>query len=163
MANQPSPPSLELVYIEIKDRLAAQLHQVDTLDSKAGTVLSIASLVMTIAAGLQVSFGRGAVENLPLGLLLSGAILYAVTMFFAFRGYWVRNFRRDPDPGPLRDRYLFQSPDFTKRRIMANMIQSFSVNRELIESKVWNIRFAIIFLAAQTLILVGALVAERVV
>ena len=161
MTTQPHPASLDIVYVEVKERLAAQLQQVETLDSKAGTVLSIASLVMTIAAGLQVSFARGAIESLPLTLLVLGTALYASTAFFGFRGYWVRNFRRDPEPGPLRDRYLFQDVNFTKRRILANMIQSFQINRDLIESKVWNIKVAILSLAAETLALVGALVSER--
>lgn len=155
------PPSLEIVYQEVKERLDLQLHQVDTLDGKAGTVLSVASVVMTLAAGLQVSDNREALQGWPLVLLLAGTTFYAFTMLFGFRGYWLRNFRRDPEPGSLRDRYLFQPADFTRRRITANMIQSFEVNRDLVESKVWNIKASIILLAVQTLTLVAALVLQR--
>ncbi|MDP2674200.1 MAG: hypothetical protein Q8Q00_04740 [Dehalococcoidia bacterium] len=161
-ANQPHPPSLDVVYQEVKERLDIQLHQVDTLDAKAGTVLSVASLVMTIAAGLQATVGREDLHGWPLILLLAGALFYAFAMLFAFRGYWLRNFRRDPEPKPLRDLYLFQAPDFTKRRLTANRIQSFELNSQLIESKVWNIKAAIILLAVQTLTLVMALVLQRV-
>lgn len=97
----------------------------------------------------------------PLVLLLAGTLFYAFTMCFAFRGYWLRNFRRDPEPGPLRDLYLFQTPDFTKRRLTANRVQSFELNSQLIESKVWNIKTAIILLAMQTITLTAALVLQR--
>jgi hypothetical protein len=157
----PHPPSLDIVYEEVKERLDLQLHQVDTLDAKAGTVLSIASLVMTIAAGLQATISREDLRDWPLVLLLAGAMFYAFTMLFAFRGYLLRNFRRDPEPRPLRDLYLFQPADFTKRRVTANRIESFELNSGLIESKVWNIKVAIILLAVQTLTLVAALVLQR--
>ncbi len=155
------PPSLEIVYQEVKERLGLQLHQVDTLDGKAGTVLSVASIVMTLGAGLPIARASDAIETWPLVLLLAGTTFYGSTMFFAFRGYWLRNFRRDPEPGPLRDRYLFQSPDFTRRRIIANMVQSFEVNEPLIESKVWNIKVAILLLGIQTITLVAAFIVER--
>lgn len=163
MNAQPHPPSLDIVYQEVKERLDLQLRQVDTLDAKAGTVLSVASLVMTIAAGLQAGVVRDDLNGWPLVLVLSGLLLYFFTMVIAFRGYWLRNFRRDPEPGPLRDLYLFQSPDFTKRRVTANRIQSFQVNSQLIESKVWNIKVAIMLLAIQTITLVAALVLQRAV
>lgn len=160
MNQQPHPPSLEIVFQEIKDRLQAQLHQVDTLDTKAGTVLSVASLVATLGAGLPVATSSGSLSDASLVLLLGGTILYAFAMFFGFRGYWLRNYRRDPEPGPLRDRYLFQPADFTRRRVIANMIQSYEVNRPLIESKVWNIKVAILLLAVETIAFVAALVNE---
>ncbi len=158
----PHPPSLEIVYAEIKDRLDLQLHQVDTLDTKAGTVLTVASVVMTLGAGLPVAASSEDIDMVPLILILAGTLCYASAMFFGFRGYWLRNFRRDPEPGPLRDRYLLQAPDFTRRRIIANMIQSFEVNQPLIESKVWNIKVGILLLAVETVTLVAALIAERV-
>ena len=157
----PHPPSLDIVYEEVKERLDIQLHQVDTLDAKAGTVLSVASLVMTIAAGLQATMPREDLDGWPLILLLAGTIFYAFAMLFAFRGYWLRNFRRDPEPRPLRDLYLFQSADFTKRRVTANRIESFELNSALLESKVWNIKAAIILLVIQTLTLVIALMLQR--
>lgn len=41
-AAEPEPASLDIVYSEVKDRLDVQLHQIDSLDSKAGLILFIA-------------------------------------------------------------------------------------------------------------------------
>ena len=157
----PHPPSLGVVFQEVKERLTLQLHQVDTLDAKAGTVLTVASVVMTLGAGLPVATSNDNIETGPLILLLGGTLFYVFAMFFGFRGYWLRNFRRDPEPGPLRDRYLLQEPDFTRRRIIANMIESYGVNQPLIESKVWNIKVGILLVGIQTVTVVSALILER--
>lgn len=114
----PHPPSLDIVFQEVKERLNVQLQQVDTIDAKAGTVLSVASLVMTLGTGLGVAARPQGIDGMSLALVFASAVFYASTMVFGFRGYWLRNFRRDPEPAPLRDGYLFQPPDFTKRRVM---------------------------------------------
>ena len=101
----PHPPSLDIVYEEVKERLDLQLHQVDTLDAKAGTVLSVASLVMTIAAGLQAAISREDLHDWALILFLAGAIFYGLTMLFAFRRLLVTQFparsRAETPQGPL--------------------------------------------------------------
>lgn len=154
----PHPPSLDIVYAEVKERLNAQLQQVESLDTKAGTVLSVASIVMTLGAGLGVT-GED-LSDTSLALVIGSAVTYAMTMFFGFRSYWLRNFRRDPQPGPLRDSYLFQPTDFTKRRLIASMVESFEDNQPLVESKVWNMKLAISLLAIQTSALVSGLIIE---
>jgi hypothetical protein len=161
VSTEPHPPSLDIIFSEVSRRLDVQLSQVDTLDAKAGTVISVASVVMTLGAGLPIASSNSGIDTVPLILLVAGAVVYVAVMFFGFRGYWLRNFRRDPEPGPLRDRYLFQPADITKRRIIANMVQSFETNTPLIESKVWNIKVAILLLAAQTMSLVVAFIVER--
>jgi hypothetical protein len=94
----PHPPSLEIVYAEVKSGWISS-YQVDTLDTKAGTVLTVASVVMTLGAGLPVAASSGDIDTVPLALVLAGTLFYATAMFFGFRGYWLRNFRRDPEPG----------------------------------------------------------------
>ncbi len=116
---------------------------------------------MTLGAGLPVATSNDSIDTGPLILLLAATLFYAFAMFFGFRGYWLRNFRRDPEPGPLRDRYLFQQPDFTRRRIIANMVQSYEVNQPLVESKVWNTKVGILIVGVQTVTVVTSLIVER--
>ena len=83
----PHPPSLDIVYREVKERLDLQLHQVDSLDGKAGTLLSVASIVMTLGAGLPVAASSGNIDSLSLVLLAAATVFYSFVMLFGFRGY----------------------------------------------------------------------------
>lgn len=55
-----APPSLDLIYDEVKERIQVQLGQIEALDHKAGTLLGLSSVVITIAAGLRFIEGEGA-------------------------------------------------------------------------------------------------------
>jgi hypothetical protein len=91
-----------------------------------------------------------------------GALLYVVTMVFAFRAYAVVSYRRDPEPRPLRDNYLFEDPDFTKRRLVSNLIDSFEFNAEILRTKAYSVRMASRCLFLETIALATALALERV-
>jgi hypothetical protein len=159
-----SPPSLDTVFVEVKDRMVVQLDQADALDRKAGTLLAFSSVVLTVAAGLR--FGAVDDNNVAKGAFLAsfvlGVTLYAVTMFFAFRAYAVVRYRRDPEPRPLRDLYLFEEPSYTKRRIIANLIESFDHNAEILRAKAYDVRMASRYLFLETLTLAVAVAFERV-
>ena len=46
----PQPRSLDIVFEEIRERIAVQLDQANHLDSKAGNLLAFSSIVLTVAA-----------------------------------------------------------------------------------------------------------------
>jgi len=113
-----APPSLEAIFIEVKDRIGVQLEQADALDRKAGTLLTFSSVVLTVAAGLR--FATAELDDLLkatfLAFFILGVVLYAVTMYFAFRAYAVVPYGRDPEPRPLRDLYLFEETELYKTK-----------------------------------------------
>ncbi len=160
-----APPSLEVVYGEIKERIAVQLDQADALDRKAGTLLTLSSVILTVAAGIRLT----ATENddpskaIFLAFFVLGVSLYTVTVFFAFRAYSVVSYRRDPEPRPLRDLYLFEDPSYTKRRVMSNLIESFEHNARLVGGKAYYVRMASRYLFLETLALAFALAFERLI
>ncbi|MFQ5879640.1 MAG: hypothetical protein ACE5IZ_05665 [Dehalococcoidia bacterium] len=156
-------PSLDLVFNEVKERISVQLGQIEALDHKAGTLLGLSSVVITIAAGLRFVEGEGASKVAFLTLFSLGALFYAITIFFAFRGYWVVEYRRDPEPRPLRDFYLSQEEELTKRRLLSNMIASYEFNVPLLRNKAYNIRMAARFLFVETVLLALALTTERAI
>lgn len=72
-------------------------------------------------------------------------------------------YRRDPEPRPLRDFYLNQEERLTKRRLVSNLIASYEFNAPLLKNKAYNIRMAARFLFAETILLALALVVERAI
>jgi len=167
---QDEPKSLEIVFAEAKDRLNAQSEQIRTLDGKAGLVLSSSSLIITIGAGLRTALGESGPSEVTLpsicsfGVFALAGVLYLLTMIFAFRAYSLRRYRRDPEPRPLREHYMFENPTFTKRRILANMIQCFEENQKIIHNnKVRNLEIALGLLMAETMALVTAFLLPSII
>ncbi len=141
--------SLDLVFSEVKERLVIQFEAIDSLDSKVGTVLSTASVVMSIGAGLQLSFPN-AIEVGPLIVLIAGAIAYCACMAYSVQAFQVRDYRRDPEPRPLMDNYLDEDEALTKRQLIANLVESFESNVAAIDRKASCVDAAIKLLAVQT-------------
>ena len=153
------PSSLDVVYTEVKDRLAVQLHQIESLDGKAGTLMFVAGILLGLGAAAQAAF-IGQVRSLIPPLLFSAPIiLYFITAFFCLKGWTARPYFRDPEPKPLRDHYLFQDESFTKRRIITHFISTYELNKVVIRRKVRDLKWAVGF----TLLFVASLVAALLV
>ncbi len=160
---QEEPRSLDIIFAEVKDRLKAQSDQIKALDQKAGLVVSSSSLIITIGAGLRTALEKSGPAEVTLpsvcsfALFVLAGVLYLLTMIFAFRAYSLLRYRRDPEPRPLREHYMFENPTSTKRKILANMIQCFEENQKIIHhNKVRNLRIALSLLIAETMALVAA-------
>jgi len=142
-------PSLELVYGEVKDRLDVQLRQVDALDSKSGTLLFIASIVIGMGAAAQAAFMGMVTEPLPLALFSIPIIFYVITVLLTIRSWIRRPYFRDPEPRPLRDYYISEPYQFTKRRLITHFISSYEWNAMVIKKKVNELRYAVWFFLAE--------------
>jgi hypothetical protein len=159
MADEVPPPGLDLVYSEVKERLNLQFEQVEALDTKAAFVVSTASVVVSIAISLPAaSYSR--LDASTLVIFGAGVAYYSYAMFAGVRAYLVRTYRRDPEPEPLRDGYLATAPEKTKQQLIENLIDSFNENKEIIRLKAFDVTAAMIFLMVQTLLLVGAIIAQ---
>ncbi len=122
---EPEPTSLDVVYAEVKDRLDVQLRQIDSLDSKAGLILFIASIVLGVGAAAQAAI-VGRVSSVSALLVFSIPFLFFMgSAIFAARGWTGRPYFRDPEPRPLRDHYLSQGREFTRRRLLTHFIASY--------------------------------------
>jgi len=142
-------PSMELIYAEVKDRLDVQLRQVDSMDSKSGTLLFIASVVIGMGAAAQAALIGTVKESLPLVLFSIPILFYVVCVLLTIRSWVRRPYFRDPEPRPLRDYYLAESYQFTKRRIMSHFISSYEWNAAVIKKKVNELRYAVWFFLAE--------------
>jgi hypothetical protein len=154
------PRSLDVVYTEVKDRLEVQLRQIEALDVKTGQILFVAGITLGIAAAAQ-AVAMVAVDNRWIALFFSLPVLfYFGCMYYALKGWVIREFFRDPEPRPLRDHYLFESPEFTKRRLITHFISSYEWNQGNIKKKVYNVRIASYLLLGEVLASVVVLVAR---
>ena len=154
------PRSLDVVYNEVKERLEVQLRQIDSLDSKAGTILFVAGITLGIAAAAQAVALSSTSSQWIVVFFSLPVMFYFATMYFAIRGWVVREFFRDPEPRPLRDHYLFESPEFTKRRLITHYISSYEWNQGNIKRKVQSMRIATYLLLGQVLASVVVLVSR---
>lgn len=157
--------NLELIYDEIRDRLAAQVEYSRFLDSKAELLLRSSSLVITIGAGLRAIVGGSAlVSSKPVAtistlMFIVSAAFYVATMVLGFRAYSLHEFHRQVVPRRLQDKYLPMEPPQAKRKLMANMILAFEKNRETITSqKIPSLKWGLSCLLAETLSLTIALI-----
>jgi hypothetical protein len=143
------PPSLDIIYVEIKERLDIQIKQVDALDGKTGTLLFISSIVIGIGAAAQAAL-IGSTDNPWVLLLFSVPIVfYLLTVLTALRSWIVRPYFRDPEPRPLRDVYLFEQQEFTKRRLIAQFISAYEWNAGVMKKKVNELRWSTWYFLAE--------------
>ena len=145
---------LEVVFTEVKERLGIQLQQVDASDAKTGTILFIGSIVIGIGAAAQAAFIGSEKNNWILLLLIIPLLSYLLTVFFALRSWVFRPYFRDPEPRPLRDHYISERPEFTKRRLITHFIHSYEWNAGVMKKKVRELRIANWFLLGEIVSLV---------
>jgi len=149
--NELPPFSLDVVYSEIKDKLDVQLRQIESLDNKVGNILFIASIVIGIGAAAQAAI-LGNIDNAWVLLLFSIPIIfYLLTVFTSLHSWVVKTYFRDPKPRPLRDEYLFQQQEFTKRRLITHFISTYEWNAAILKKKVRELRWSTWFFLAETL------------
>lgn len=147
--SEPTPPSLDIVYTEIKDKLDIQIRQVDSLDGKTGNLLFISSIVIGIGAAAQAAIIGIAINAWVLLLFSIPIIFYLLTILTALRSWIVRPYFRDPEPRPLRDDYLFEQPEFTKRRLIAQFISAYEWNATVMKKKVQELRWSTWYFLAE--------------
>ncbi len=149
--SEPVPHSLDIVYTEIKDKLDIQIRQVESLDGKTGSILFVASIVIGVGAAAQAAL-IDVVDN-PLALFFFSipVVFYLLTILTAIRSWIVKPYFRDPEPRPLRDEYLFEKEEFTKRRLIAHFVSTYEWNKTILKRKVVELRWATWFLLAETI------------
>ena len=81
-----------------------------------------------------------------------------ISIFFSFYAYKGKSYRRDPEPGPLSDKYLTTDDKTVKKQLIANFIDSFEENKTEIEKKVKYINYSLIFLFVGLIVLISSII-----
>lgn len=136
--------SLEIIFKEIKDRLDKQFEQIETLTTRSAYLMGFASLVL--ASLITIRKNMGELDKYKvIALALAGAI-YTMVLIFSFLSYRLRDYRRDPEPEPLRNNYIDRPSRETKRQLVSNFIDSIGHNKKIIMDRILYLKVAIIFL-----------------
>jgi hypothetical protein len=163
-------PSLDEVYEQVKDRLAAQNDRVKTIDTKANFGLVAATLLTAGVTGL----GKALVESGQKAAIPRWTILgidiradrlvdwvtvvslgaFALAAVSAFMAYRVREFRESPNLKRLLDHYLNEDPRFTKAAILNQRARDYEFNEAVIASKLTWTLLAMLFLVVESILLV---------
>ncbi len=143
--------SLDLLFELTKERNKIQLEQTDKLDSKAITVLTSATAIVSAALILQAvlqpspntSLVYTLLQRLPIALLM---IFYLLAMIAGLTELMIRTYKLTPDPSRLYERYLMKHPEYTKAKVYKSMVDDYNVNEDKIEDLVYWIKMAIVAL-----------------
>ncbi len=156
--------SLDLVLEQMKERTAAQSDQITALDAKANTILGIATTLIATALVLQAVLLAAPTAHLSsaaYGFSQKGLVvllvLYLGTMMAAtFSGYWVRAYKRVPEPAQLLT-YIAKPLQETKETLVGSMAKAYEYNERTIKKKVWGTRIAMIAFGIEVIALVALL------
>lgn len=147
-------PNLDLVFTEVKEQLAVQLKQVDSLDTKTGLILGFGSLIVTTVMSIKATVtSRG---NISLGLLVLAVFTYALIIWYSCLAYKIREYRKDPNPENLYQKYVKEksySLNFTKELLVLNCLESFKWNKKIIEDKARYHNLAFAYLVFELVVL----------
>jgi hypothetical protein len=153
--------SYDLVLDLLRERMTAQSDRVNTLDSKANGIMTIATTILATALVLQAAlFAISSLRSIALDLarlqwvLLALLFIYLLTMISAtISGYWLRKFSRAPEPERLQS-YATMPKLETQSFLVGTMTEVCNRNERVIESKVWGMRIATVGLLLEVIALV---------
>jgi ABC-type multidrug transport system fused ATPase/permease subunit len=154
--------SIDLIFDLVKGRSALQMDQADKLDTKAYSVMTSATALVSAALILQavlpalsssthISFFNQALQLTPLALLLAA---YLAVMITAILAYKLRQYAQTPNPMTLFQNYLDKPELYTKAKVLRSTVEDYKKNEEEINKKIkWN-TWAIRVLWVQTILFV---------
>ncbi len=156
---QQSDHSYDLVLDLLRERVTAQFDQVNTLDSKANGIMTIATAIL----GSALIFQAALLAISPHAILLTYTRLRWVTIVLlvtyllamivtTISCYWVRKFERVPEPDRLKD-YALKSLGETQSFVVGTMAKAFDENKPIIAFKVWCMRIGTALLIGEIITL----------
>ncbi len=178
-------PSVDVIYSEVTGRLSAQDAQIATLDSKANFGLGSATLLTAGVTGLATAvdearepsqdrsmaaervatadlwwFGEHNAERLTDYITLASLGVYVLVIVFSFLAYNLRQWRVTPQPAPFFDEALSWPAESTKVQLAVQRIEDFEFNEKKIKAKVRWVRFAMLALLFEAILLLAVTVVQ---
>ena len=141
----------DLIFSEIKERLAMQFQSIDGLDAKAGNIMVFVSVILSIILQKDI----GAIYLFPIASLF-------ISMALAFQAYGAKEYRRDPNPEALVDKYLNSTYAKTRDQLISNFKSSYVDNKQRIAEKAKNINYSLFALMYGISILIILVVGDNI-
>ena len=150
-----SNDSHNLIYEEIKERLKDQMDSITSIDTKAGIVIA---LIGAFLGGLVNSSWFLELPKLQLILVLTPLV---ISLTLALVSIKVADYRKDPEPTPLVDKYAEENQEKTQGQLIRNFADSYDKNKRAITKKEWFINASLIMLGVSILFLCITLISRK--
>lgn len=148
--------STHYVYYEIAtSRLDEQRRRANTLDTKAGSILSFGSIVLSIfGAALATSGELSRWLALP---IIAALVVYVFLAIVSYRAYQIRQYDFRPDVTTLQQHNAEYREDLLREWVADECVRSIDHNEPLLIDKAMMIARAVKLMTAETIILTIAL------
>lgn len=147
---EPTWPSLNLIYDEIKGRLAYQQAQIGSLDGKANFGLGSATLLTAGIATLHSTVKPSPLVNI---LTVVAFLVYVFVLVFSFCAYRLRTWSVTPNPRQLLDDATDWPEEKTRACLAQQRVEDFERNESEIAIKATWVRRALYALIAEGAVL----------
>jgi hypothetical protein len=147
--------SVALIYDVIKESIAFQQSQKNSLETKASTLIAFAGGIFALLMGSRATLIL--LPRVSQLLLLVSVALFALSVVLCNVVTWVQRYRADPEPEALAKNYLQMPSDDTQLQLISNLIGTWKSNHITVERKASFLRFAFLSQALAFILLGVAL------
>lgn len=149
----------------MQDCMTVQWEQIDTLDAKANSAQVSASALMGASLVLQAALlGLNSTlfpRLLQVSALFPLLIVYVFVIYYANKGYQVRNYKRVPSPKMLLINWNMPELEM-KVAVLEAMGEAFTINELKIKEKVHYVDRANLALIIETGLLIAILLVQTI-
>lgn len=143
-------PSLGIVLLETRRRLDSQLQQIDGLDNKAGIVLAVSGVVLTLLVTSLVARPNGLIDATLFKIAIPLILLSLVLSFLSIS---LKSYHRPPKLERLWSHYVYQDVTTTEKKIAGIITKAVRQNQPTIDRRILLWRLSYYSLAAGLIVL----------
>jgi hypothetical protein len=146
------PPGTSFAWEEAQRRLDLQRETAESLDSKATTLLGFHAVAFGLLANSVTKiqgWGR------PVAILV--VVGLGMSLFFAIRCFWVRDYDRSPSP-ELVWQFALKEEMWVQHRLLTTRWEALQANEHILSEKADHLRSSIGVLGVVSVILMGAII-----
>lgn len=147
------------VFYEVSmKRLDEQWERIDTLNTRAQSVLTFASAVLPIVSA-AIIVSRSNLNTTVIGLLAFSVIIYLIVAGLTFGSMWPRNWSLRPDIPSLQAAAANQDEITIKWKVAEECAKSIEENDKNLQAKANLLEYALMIVPVQILLLTLAILA----
>jgi hypothetical protein len=155
----PSTTSLELGFELTHDLVRVQLDQNDALDTKANFILGSATVLLGTYVALLAARTANPTFSLSDHLVMGAplALVYIVTVLFAYQAYDLRDYTVVPNPTTYVDLFVHLEERETRLILLKTLAAAYEVNAAQLSRKAVLVGVALTFLYLEAVVLIATI------
>jgi hypothetical protein len=152
-----STDTLDFIWQLTKDATEVQLKDVESLDSKAFQIISVASVVigLTSLAALKTP-----ITGTPGAYLIVTAVAYAICGLFSLGSLQIRKYRRSLYADELWPKHWMDTPDDIKHAMVQDISEAYAHNGRMLRHKSTYLRWALAALITESAFVAAAIISS---